>query len=86
LISSGDLIYNSYNNIFEPVEEVKFKWISYKKYYSVKNKKYPNIRFLDVVVITKSGYVIYDFDYRLIEDSEDFNKTSIPKTTLKVWI
>lgn len=46
-ISVGDLIYNSYNNIFEPVKEVKCRWISFKKYYSIKNK---NIQILDFLM------------------------------------
>lgn len=39
-----------------------------------------------MVVITKTVYVIYVFDYGLIEDCGDFKKVLIQKTTLKVWI
>lgn len=84
-VKIGDLIYNPYKNFFEPVKEVRFKWLTFKQYYGSKNKREPNIRFLDVVIITDTDYVIYDFDYRLIDDCDDFKKAPIPNTTLKVW-
>lgn len=85
-ITVGDLIYNSYNNNFEPVKEVKFKWLNMKTRYGKQSKYFPNIRFLDVIVITESGYCIYDFDYRFIDDTDEFKKASIPNTNTKVWI
>jgi hypothetical protein len=84
-INVGDLIYNPYRNIFEPVKEVKFSWLKMKTRYGKMPKRFPNIRFLDVVIITETDYVIYDFDYRLIVDTDDFKKAPIPNTTLKVW-
>jgi hypothetical protein len=85
LISGGDLIYNGYNNIFEPVKEVRFRWVKMKHRYGKNSKHFPNIRFLDIDIISDSGYCIYDFDYRLINDHDDFKKAEIPNTTLKVW-
>lgn len=85
LIKVGDLIYNPYKNYFEPVKEVKFRWINTKKMYGIKRKRFPNIRFLDAVIITKTDYMIYDFDYRFISDYKDFKKAPIPETKLKVW-
>lgn len=85
-VKVGDLIYNPYLNIFEPVKEVRFKWLHMKTRYSNNPPKhFPNIRFLDVVIITEKNYVIYDFDYRFISDSDGYKKATIPDTTLKVW-
>lgn len=86
LIKVGDLIYNPYRNIFEPIKEVKFTWESYKSFYGGNNNKhFPNIRLLEFIIISETDYYIYDFDYRLIEDGDDFKKAPIPNTTLKVW-
>jgi len=79
LIKNGDLIYNGYKNIFEPVKEVKFIWNIFKKHS-------PNIRILEFIIISESGNAIYDFDYRLIDDTDEFKKASIPNTDTKVWI
>lgn len=85
-VKIGDLIYNPYTNIFEPVKEVRFIWNNFKEFYGGNNNKhFPNIRLLDFVIICESGYALYDFDYRLINDTDDFKKAPIPDTTVKVW-
>lgn len=77
-ISVGDIIYNPYRNIFENVKEVKRRW---------RQTKYKNIRYLNIVFITKEDYIVYDLcDYVIEKECGRKDLPAIPENAKILYL